>query len=66
MKYTVSIAVDARVDIEVEAESFAEAKSMAEVSFCDALYVDEDLRPLDVIGWKAVNATREDDQFKDY
>ena len=30
MKYTVSVAVDSRIDIDVEASSFEEAKTIAE------------------------------------
>ena len=61
MKYTVSIAVDGRVDVEVEAESFDEAKSKACVAVCDL-----DFGNLECIDWNAVNAEDETGVFKDY
>lgn len=37
MKYTVSIAIDGRIDVQVEADSFEEAELVAlgEVCYCD-------------------------------
>lgn len=61
MKYTVSIAIDGRLDVEVEAESFEEAKAIA----CDDLY-DEDFGSLECIDWHAVNAEDENGNFVDY
>lgn len=54
MKYIVSIAVDGRIDVEVNANSLEEARELAENEFCYA-----DIGELDCIGHKAVNATDE-------
>lgn len=61
MKYIVSIAVDGRIDVEVEADSFEDAKTKA----CDAV-CDLDFGKLECIGWNAVNAEDENGVFKDY
>lgn len=61
MKYYVSIAVDGRVEVEVEASSFEEAKEKA----CEELY-EVNLGVLDCIEWSAVNAEDENGNFVDY
>ena len=61
-KYNVSMAVDLRVDVEVEADSFTEAfeKAKSQISNVDLNLMDEwtDIEP--------VNAEREDGAFEDY
>ena len=59
MKYTVSIAVDGRVDVEIEANSFEEAKEKA-------TYCDFDLEKLECVGRTPVNAEDENGNFVDY
>lgn len=61
MKYTVSIAIDGRIDIEVEAASFNEAfsKANAELMFTS-------LKDMEVVGSIPVYAQREDGAEKDY
>lgn len=54
-KYIVSMAVDGRIDVEVEAESTKEAFRAAEVAFMDA-----NMKDLDVIDSKPVNVSDED------
>lgn len=61
MKYIVSIAVDGRVDVEVEADSFEKARKKAEGALSEY-----DLGVLECIDWKAVNAEDENGVFKDY
>lgn len=61
MKYIVSIAVDGRVDVTVEANSFEEAKKKACEEVCDV-----DFGELECIEWNAVNAEDENGVFKDY
>lgn len=61
MEYIVSIAIDGRIDIQVEANSFEEAREKALASVGDA-----DFDTLDVVGSKAVNAESETGEFIDY
>lgn len=61
MKYIVNVAIDARIDVEVEADSFEEARSKAEI---EAAY--DDWNNLSYVSFDAVNAEREDGEFKDY
>jgi len=61
MKYIVSIAVDGRLSVEVEAENFEEARHNAVNSAGDC-----DFNSMDYISLDAVNAEREDGMFKDY
>lgn len=61
MKYIVSIAVDGRLSVEVEADDFEQAKRFAENSAGDY-----DFNSMDYISLDAVNAEREDGVFKDY
>ena len=61
MKYYVTFAVDARYTAEVEANSFEEAKKLAEEEFCDA-----DWNEMEYVDHEPVNAEREDGEFIDY
>ena len=61
MKYIVSVAVDGRVDVEVDAASFEEAREKA----CEEVG-SIDFNRLEFIDWKAVNAEDENGVFKDY
>ena len=59
MKYTISIAIDGRIDVEVDAVSFEEAKNKVNLN-------DVNLANLDIVGYNAVNATDENGVFIDY
>lgn len=61
MKYIVSIAIDGRIDVEVDADNFAEAKSKAqfEVGNCD-------WNMMELVSCNAVNAEDEAGTFIDY
>jgi hypothetical protein len=61
MKYTVSIAIDGRIDVEVEADSFEEAELVAlgEVWYCD-------FSTMDIIDTNAVRAEDENGNSFDY
>ena len=61
MKYTVSVAINGRIDVEVEAENFEEAKEKASQEVCEA-----DFGSLECIDWYAVNAEADDGEFQDY
>lgn len=61
MKYIVSVAIDARLEVEVEADSFDEARSKAEI---EAAY--DDWNNLSYVSFDAVNAEREDGKEMDY
>lgn len=61
MKYYVRIAVEGRVEVEVEADSFEEAKEKA----CNKVY-DMDFGELEDIDWQAVNAETENGKHKDF
>ena len=58
-KYTVSVAIDGRIDINVEADSFEDAKSKISL-------IDIDLRNMECVGFRAVNAEDENGVFEDY
>ena len=58
-KYTVSLALDCRVDVTVEASSFKEA-------FEKARNVCYEPRQIEVVGSKPVNATDENGNMEDY
>lgn len=58
-KYTVSLSLDCRVDVEVEANSFEEA-------FRKADKVGYDWNKVEVVGSVLVNATDEKGVLKDY
>ena len=59
MKYTISIAIDGRIDAEVDAVSFEEAKNKVNLN-------DVNLANMDIVGYNAVNATDENGEFIDY
>ena len=61
MKYIVSVAIDGRIDVEVEANSFEEARKEAEwaVGNCD-------WNTMELVSCNAVNAEDEDTVFIDY
>lgn len=61
MKYYVGIAVDGRVYVEVEANSFEEAKEKA-----IDIFEDMDFGQLECIEAEAINAEDENGKFKDY
>ena len=58
-KYTVSLALDCRVDVEVEADSFDEA-------FEKAKSRTYDWNKVEVVGDKPANATDENGNMEDY
>lgn len=58
-KYTVSLAVDARVDVTVEAESLEEAKAKAPSA-------DFEWKDMDIVVLTPVNATDENGVLHDY
>ena len=58
-KYTVSLAVDARVDVTVEAESLEEAKDKAPSA-------DFEWEDVDIVDLTPVNATDENGVLHDY
>lgn len=58
-KYTVSLSLDCRVDVEVEASSFEEA-------FRKADKAEYDWNKVEVVGIGLVNATDEEGVLKDY
>lgn len=60
-KYTVSLAVDGRVDVEVSAENFEDACRKAV-----DLFTEVDIGDLECVEWKAVNAEASDGTFHDY
>jgi hypothetical protein len=59
MKYNVSLAIDGRIDVQVEADNFEEARSKASLDGVD-------LNDMDIINCSAVNAEDENGVFKDY
>ena len=58
-KYTVSLSLDCRVDVEVEANSFEEA-------FRKADKAGYDWNKVEVVGGEPVNATDANGNMKDY
>ena len=58
-KYTVSLSLDCRVDVEVEADSFEEA-------FRKADKAGYDWNKVEVVGSGLVNATDENGNMEDY
>ena len=61
MKYIVGIAVDGSVYIEVEADSFDEARDKANDMMCEI-----DFGQLEDINWNVVNAEDDNRKFKKY
>lgn len=63
MKYNVSLAIDGRIDIEVDAPDWETAKTKA----IDKFHTDSiDMACIEIVGTSAVNAEREDGAFQDY
>ena len=61
MKYIVSVALDARLDVEVEASSFEEAKLKAPIAAGN-----ENWNRCDLVSLTPVNAEDENGMFIDY
>jgi hypothetical protein len=61
MKYTVSVAIDGRIDVEVEADSFERAKYKAILEVGGA-----NLNTMEFISLNPVNAEDENGDFVDY
>lgn len=61
MKYMVSVAIDGRIDVEVEADSFEKAAYLA---ILKAGYVD--WNRMELVNCKSVNAEDENGTFIDY
>ena len=61
MKCIVSIAVDGRVDIEVDVESIDDAREAALEEFPSA-----NLNSMDIVNFHAVNVESETGEFRDY
>lgn len=61
MKYIVSIAIGGRVDVEVDANSFEDAKNKVGTAVCD---IEPD--NIEWIEWTPVNAEDENGVFVDY
>ena len=61
MKYFVTLAVDGRIEVEVDAENFNDAKEKAYSKVRDI-----DLGSLRDTDWTAVNAENENGEFLDY
>ena len=63
VEYTVSIAIDGRLDVTVRAPrgDFEKARELALFEICDA-----DIKDLEVVGERAVNAEDEFGEFHDY
>ncbi len=62
MKYTISMKVDGRVDMEVEADSLEEA---FEIARCEGPSTKE-MKKMEVIDTSPVNATDENGELHDY
>ena len=61
MKFIVSVAIDGRLDVDVEAKDWEEARQKACLEAGNL-----DLNRIEFINVSAVNAEREDGVFKDY
>ena len=61
MKYIVSVAIDGRIDVEVEANSFEEAEHEAVLQAGDS-----DWNQMELVNCTPVNAEDENGVFKDY
>ena len=61
MKYIVSVAIDGRIDVEVEVDSFeqAEYKAILELG-------NMDFNMMELVGCKSINAEDENGTFVDY
>lgn len=61
MKYIVSVAIDGRIDVEVEAKNFEEARQLAVYRAGDT-----DWNMMELVSCNAVNAEDENGTFVDY
>lgn len=61
MKYMVSVAIDGRIDVEIEANSFEEAKQLAVYEVWN-----EDWNRMEMININPVNAEDKNGNFIDY
>ena len=61
MKYMVSVAIDGRIDVEVEANSFEEAKERAPFEAGQT-----DWNRMELVEFRVVNAEDENGKFVDY
>lgn len=61
MKYMVSVAIDGRIDVEVEANSFEEARQLAVYEAGNT-----DWNMMELISCNSVNAEDENGTFVDY
>lgn len=61
MKYIVSVAIDGRIDVEVEADSFEEAMQLAVYEAGNT-----DWNMMELVSCNSVNATDENGTFIDY
>lgn len=61
MKYMVSVAIDGRIDVEVEADSFEKAEYLAILELGNANWDN-----MELVGCKSVNAEDENGTFIDY
>ena len=61
MKYIVSVAIDGRIDVEVEADSFEKAEYLAILELGNANW-----STMELVGCKSVNAEDENGTFIDY
>lgn len=61
MKYNVSVAIDGRIDVEVEASSFEEAREKARYEVGNS-----DWNRMELVNVSAVNAENENEEFIDY
>jgi hypothetical protein len=61
MKYVVSVAIDGRIDVEVEANSFEEARLLAALEAGNT-----DWNQMELVSCNAVNAEDENGKFIDY
>ena len=61
MKYMVSVAIDGRIDVEVEANSFEEARQLAVYEAGNT-----DWNMMELVNFNSVNAEDENGTFIDY
>lgn len=61
MKYLVSVAVDGRINVEVEADNFEEARRFAEYEASNT-----DWNMMELVDFHSVNAEDENGTFTDY
>lgn len=61
MKYIVSVAIDGRIDVEIDANSFEEARQLAVYEVGNA-----DWNMMELVSCNSVNAEDENGKFVDY